>query len=67
MKEILTMDTVAVEVRFIMRRADPTSLSGKDLEDKSLHDERYYNFKYHHGHNVERKEVEPHKPVSFYF
>ena len=64
---ILTVDTVTVVVWFMMLRADPTSLSGKDLEDKCFHNERYYNFKYYQVHDVEGEEVQSHKPVSFYF
>ena len=41
----------------------PVPLSGQDLEDKCLHDERYYDFKNHQCDDIKAEEVYSHKPV----
>ena len=59
----LTVDTVAVVIVFVVCGADSASLSGKDLEDKRLHDEGYHDFKDYQRGEVEAEEVYSSKPV----
>ena len=47
-----------------MLAADPVPLSGQDLVDEGLHQERYGNLKDDQSDDVEAQEVQPHEPVK---